>query len=126
MADSATYVLQELHLEWTPSRIILIFTGRRKYTISIFLTTKRNNIGILSRSSVHNWYYRVFYFYCYSLYRHNIFDPDEVIYEDTYMYGASTSASGCMIVEDAEYQGASIPIASNLTDDTDRTCVPKE
>ena len=83
----------------------------------------RNNIGILLRSFVHNWYhYRISYFYCYSLYRHKIFDPDEVIYEDTYMYGASTSASGSMIVE--EYQEASIPIASNLTDDTDRTCVP--
>ncbi|XP_011054456.1 PREDICTED: uncharacterized protein LOC105146100 [Acromyrmex echinatior] len=42
------------------------------------------------------------------------------------MYGASTSARGCMIVKDAEYQGATIPIASNLTDDTDRTCVPNE
>ncbi|EGI70465.1 hypothetical protein G5I_00757 [Acromyrmex echinatior] len=46
---------------------------------------------------------------------HKFFDPNEVIYEYTYMYGASTSASGSMIVK--EYQGASIPIASNLTDD---------
>ncbi|EGI69923.1 hypothetical protein G5I_01310 [Acromyrmex echinatior] len=44
---------------------------------------------------------------------HKFFDPDEVIYEYIYMYGASTSASGSMIVE--EYEGASI--ASNLTDD---------
>ena len=123
MADGAKYVVQKLQMS-EHSRDILIFTEESKYTISIFLTTKRNNIGILSRSSVHNWYYRVFYFYCYSLYSHEIFDPDEVIYEDTYMYGASTSASGSMIVE--EYQETSIPIASNLTDDTDRTCVSNE
>ncbi|EGI65447.1 hypothetical protein G5I_06069 [Acromyrmex echinatior] len=58
--------------------------------------------------------------------KNKIFDPDEVIYEDTYRYGTSASASGSMIVEDAEYQEASIPMASNLTDDTDRICVPNE
>ncbi|XP_011057163.1 PREDICTED: uncharacterized protein LOC105147687 [Acromyrmex echinatior] len=55
--------------------------------------------------------------------KHKIFDPDEVIYEDTYMFGASTSTSGSMI-EVAEYQETTI--ASNLTDDTDRTRVPNE
>ena len=39
---------------------------------------------------------------------------------------ASSSASGGTTVKDVEHQEASIPIASNLTDNTDRSGVPNE
>ena len=37
---------------------------------------------------------------------------------------ANSSASGGTTVKDVEHQEASIPIASNLTDNTDRSGVP--
>jgi len=42
------------------------------------------------------------------------------------MDAASSNASGSTTVKDAEYQEASISIASNLTDNTDRSGVFKE